>query len=147
MQKVTAVDKEGNIFQIEDERTGHNALVYELFEEFLEPLQDEKIKGDGFIQIWPNAGLITKYLDMMLYLEEINDKKSMDSVTCTIPEEISSSQLNYFEENYLDRIAPFQGLHYHDDMFSCVSEERERELSAEELYDTLKEMVKSKTKM
>lgn len=59
MQRVTAVDKDGNIYSKEDERTGHNELVYELFEEFLEPLQDEEVKGD-FIKIWPNAGLITK---------------------------------------------------------------------------------------
>ena len=50
MQRVTAVDKDGNIYSKEDERTGHNELVYELFEEFLEPLQDEEVKGD-FIKI------------------------------------------------------------------------------------------------
>ncbi len=54
MQRVVAVDKNGNIYSKEDEKTGHNELVYELFEEFLEPLQDEKVKGD-FIKIWPNA--------------------------------------------------------------------------------------------
>ena len=62
------------------------------------------------------------------------------------PEEISSSQLNYFEENYLDRIAPFQGLHYHDDMFSTLSEDREKELTSEEVHSFLIDMVKSKSK-
>ena len=117
-----------------------------MFEEFLESLQDEELKGDGYIKIWPNAGLITKYLDMMLYLEVDNDETSIDSVVCTIPEEISSSQLNYFEENYLDKDAPFLGLHYHKGIFSCVCEERETELSSEEIYNYLKELTKSKTK-
>ena len=146
MRRVTAVDMDGNVIQREDERTGHNGLVYEMFEEFLKPLQDEELKGDGYIKIWPNAGLITKYLDMMLYLEVDNDEASIDSVVCTIPEEISSSQLNYFEENYLDKDAPFLGLHYHKGIFSCVCEERETELSSEEIYNYLKELTKSKTK-
>ena len=121
MRRVTAVDSDGKVLQIEDERKGHNELVYELFEEFLEPLQDEELKGDGYIKIWPNAGLVTKYLDMMLYLEVDNDEASIDSVVCTIPENLSDTQLNYYEENYLDKDAPFLGLHYHDDIFSSVS--------------------------
>lgn len=144
MQRVVAVDKDGNIYSNEDERTGHNELVYELFEEFLEPLQNEEVKGD-FIKIWPNAGLITKYLDMIIYLETVNNEV-YDSIICTIPENLSDTQLNYYEENYLDKDAPFLGLHYHDDIFSSVSEDREEELSSEELYNYLKDMVKSKTK-
>lgn len=144
MQRVVAVDKDGNIYSNEDERTGHNELVYELFEEFLEPLQNEEVKGD-FIKIWPNAGLITKYLDMIIYLETVNNEV-YDSIICTIPENLSDTQLNYYEENYLDKDAPFLGLHYHDDIFSSVSEDREEELSFEELYNYLKDMVKSKTK-
>ena len=50
MQRVVAVDKDGNIYSKEDETTGHNELIYELFEEFLESLQDEGLKGD-FIKI------------------------------------------------------------------------------------------------
>ena len=144
MQRVTAVDKDGNIYSKEDERTGHNELVYELFEEFLEPLQDEEVKGD-FIKIWPNAGLITKYLDMIIYLETVNNEV-YDSIICTIPENLSDNQLNHYEENYLDKDAPFLGLYYHDDMFSNVSEEKDRELTAEEVHSFLKDMVKSKTK-
>ena len=32
MRRVTAVDSDGKGLQIEDERKGHNELVYELFE-------------------------------------------------------------------------------------------------------------------
>ena len=138
--------QEPKVLQTENERTGHNELVYELFEEFLEPLQDEELKGDGYIKIWPNAGLVTKYLDMMLYLEVDNDEASIDSVVCTIPENLSDAQLNYYEENYLDKDAPFLGLYYHDDMFSSVSEEKDRELTAEEVHSFLKDLVKSKSK-
>ena len=144
MQRVVAVDKNGNIYSKEDEKTGHNELVYELFEEFLEPLQDEKVKGD-FIKIWPNAGLITKYLDMIIYLETVNNEV-YDSIICTIPENLSDNQLNHYKENYLDKDAPFLGLYYHDAMFSNVSEEKDRELTAEEVHSFLKDMVKSKTK-
>lgn len=61
MRRVTAVDKDGNIYSKEDEKIGHNELIYELFEEFLKPLQDEVLQGDAYIRIWPNAGIITKY--------------------------------------------------------------------------------------
>lgn len=98
MQRVTAVDKDGKIYSKEDKRTGHNELVYEMFEEFLEPLQDEELKGDVYIKIWPNAGLVTKYLDMMVYLEVDNDEAFIDSVVCTIPENLSDNQLNYYEK-------------------------------------------------
>lgn len=47
MRRVTAIDMDGNVIQREDERIGHNELVYEMFEEFLKPLQDEELKGDG----------------------------------------------------------------------------------------------------
>lgn len=46
MQRVVAVDKDGNIYSKEDEKIGHNELIYELFEEFLEPLQDEVLQGE-----------------------------------------------------------------------------------------------------
>ena len=144
MQRVVAVDKDGNIYSNEDERPGHNELVYELFEEFLEPLQNEEVKGD-FIKIWVNAGLITKYLDMIIYLETVNNEV-YDSIICTFPENLSDAQLNYYEENYLDKDAPFLGLYYHDDMFNNVSEEKDRELTAEEVHSFLKDMVKSKSK-
>ena len=146
MRRVTAVDSDGKVLQIENERTGHNELVYELFEEFLEPLQDEELKGDGYIKIWPNAGLVTKYLDMMLYLEVDNDEASIDSVVCTIPENLSDTQLNYYEDNYLYHKEPFLGLYYHDEEFDTISEDREEELTAEEVHNFLKDMVKSKSK-
>ncbi len=146
MRRVTAIDKDGNIYSKESLKVGHNELVYELFEEFLKTLQDEKLKGDWLIQIWTNAGLITKYLDMMLYLEVVEDLESIDVIVCTIPEEISRVQLDYFDANYLSKIAPFQGLYYHDDMFSCVSEESDKELTADEMHSFLKDIVKEKTK-
>ena len=146
MRRVTAVDMDGNVMQREDESRGHNKIVYEMFKEFLNSIQDKELKGDWYIKIWPNAGLITKNLDMMLYLEVDNDEASIDSVVCTIPENLSDAQLNYYEENYLEKDAPFLGLHFHDDIFSSVSEEQENELSSEELYNFLKDMVKSKSK-
>lgn len=138
------IKKDGNIYSKENERTGHNELVYGLFEEFLEPLQDEEVKG-AFIKIWSNAGLITKYLDMIICLETVNNEV-YDSIICIIPENLSDSQLNHYEENYLDKDAPFLGLYYHDGVFKTISEELDRELTAEEVHSFLTDMVKSKTK-
>ena len=46
MRRVTAVDKDGNIYSKEDEKIGHNELIYELFEEFLEPLQGKTLEKE-----------------------------------------------------------------------------------------------------
>ena len=146
MRRVTAVDMDGNIMQREDERIGHNEIVYEMFKEFLNSIQDKELKGDWYIKIWPNAGLITKYLDMMLYLETFDDEASIDSTICIIPEKINDVVLSYYEENYLDHKEPFLGLYYHDGEFDTISEDREKELTAEEVHNFLKDMVKSKSK-
>ena len=45
MRRVTAVDMDGNIMQREDERIGHNEIVYEMFKEFLNSIQDKELKG------------------------------------------------------------------------------------------------------
>ena len=146
MRRVTAVDMDGNVMQREDESRGHNKIVYEMFKEFLNSIQDKELKGDWYIKIWPNAGLITKNLDMMLYLETFDDKASIDSTICIIPENLSDTQLNYYEDNYLYHKEPFLGLYYHDEEFHTISEDREEELTAEEVHNFLKDMVKSKSK-
>ena len=61
MIKVVAVGKYGNIVMAEDKESLHNDIVYSMFEDFLEPLKDEKVEGD-LINIWPNAFLVIKYL-------------------------------------------------------------------------------------
>ena len=50
MRRVTAVDMDGNIMQREDERIGHNEIVYEMFKEFLNSIQDKELKGDWYIR-------------------------------------------------------------------------------------------------
>ncbi len=83
---------------------------------------------------------------MMLYLETFDDEASIDSTICIIPEKINDVVLSYYEENYLDHKEPFLGLYYHDGKFDTISEDREKELTAEEVHSFLKDMVKSKTK-
>ena len=146
MKKVIAVGSYGNITSAEDVVKLHNDLVYEMFKEFIDSIQDKELKGDWYIKIWPNAGLITKYLDMMLYLETFDDEASIDSTICIIPEKINDLVLSYYEENYLDHKEPFLGLYYHDGEFDTISEDREKELTAEEVHNFLKDMVKSKSK-
>lgn len=46
MKKVVAVGKYGNIVMAEDKESLHNDIVYSMFEDFLEPLKDEKVEGD-----------------------------------------------------------------------------------------------------
>ena len=82
----------------------------------------------------------------MLYLETFDDKASIDSTICIIPENLSDTQLNYYEDNYLYHKEPFLGLYYHDEEFDTISEDREEELTAEEVHNFLKDMVKSKSK-
>ena len=57
MRRITAVDMDGNIMQREDERIGHNEIVYEMFKEFLNSIQDKELKGDWYIRLL--AKLIT----------------------------------------------------------------------------------------
>lgn len=147
MKKVTAVGKYGNVVVDEKDDTNnskimHDKMIYSMFEEVLEPLKNEKVEGD-LINIWPNAGLITKYLEMMVYLETINDEEVINHPVCIIPENVSESQLNYYEENYLHSIDTFITLNYDGDIFKLV---RQDYLDSSELYDFLKTKVNTKVK-
>lgn len=118
MKKVVAVGKYGNIVMAEDKESLHNDIVYSMFEDFLEPLKDEKVEGD-LINIWPNAGLVTKYLEMMVYLEDIKDEM-INSVVCIIPKDLSERQLEYYEDNYKDSIDTFIGIYCDGDKFKLI---------------------------
>ena len=147
MKKVTAVGKYGNVVVDEKDDTNnskimHDKMIYSMFEEVLEPLKNEKVEGD-LINIWPNAGLITKYLEMMVYLETINDEEVINHPVCIIPENVSESQLNYYEENYLHSLDTFITLNYDGDIFKLV---RQDYLDSSELYDFLKTKVNTKVK-
>lgn len=144
MKKVTAVGKYGNVVvdEKDDKKIMHDKMIYSMFEEVLEPLKNEKVEGD-LINIWPNAGLITKYLEMMVYLETINDEEVINHPVCIIPENVSESQLSYYEENYLHSLDTFITLNYNGDIFKLVCQDY---LDSSELYNYLKDMVKSKTK-
>ena len=147
MKKVTAVGKYGNVVVDEKDNTNnskimHDKMIYSMFEEVLEPLKNEKVEGD-LINIWPNAGLITKYLEMMVYLETINDEEVINHPVCIIPENVSESQLNYYEENYLHSLDTFITLNYDGDIFKLV---RQDYLDSSELYDFLKTKVNTKVK-
>ena len=147
MKKVTAVGKYGNVVVDEKDNTNnskimHDKMIYSMFEEVLEPLKNEKVEGD-LINIWPNAGLITKYLEMMVYLETINDEEVINHPVCIIPENVSESQLNYYEDNYLHSLDTFITLNYDGDIFKLV---RQDYLDSSELYDFLKTKVNTKVK-
>lgn len=147
MKKVTAVGKYGNVVVDEKDDTNnskimHDKMIYSMFEEVLEPLKNEKVEGD-LINIWPNAGLITKYLEMMVYLETINDEEVINHPVCIIPENVSESQLNYYEENYLHNLDTFITLNYDGDIFKLVHQDY---LDSSELYDFLKTKVNTKVK-
>lgn len=147
MKKVTAVGKYGNVVVDEKDDTNnskimHDKMIYSMFEEVLEPLKNEKVEGD-LINIWPNAGLITKYLEMMVYLETINDEEVINHPVCIIPENVSESQLNYYEENYLHSLDTFITLNYDGDIFKLV---RQDYLDSSELYDFLKTKLNTKVK-
>lgn len=147
MKKVTAVGKYGNVVVDEKDNTNnskimHDKMIYSMFEEVLEPLKNEKVEGD-LINIWPNAGLITKYLEMMVYLETINDEEVINHPVCIIPENVSESQLNYYEENYLHSLDTFITLNYDGDIFKLV---RQDYLDSSELYDFLKTKLNTKVK-
>lgn len=147
MKKVTVVGKYGNVVVDEKDDTNnskimHDKMIYSMFEEVLEPLKNEKVEGD-LINIWPNAGLITKYLEMTVYLETINDEEVINHPVCIIPENVSESQLNYYEENYLHSLDTFITLNYDGDIFKLV---RQDYLDSSELYDFLKTKLNTKVK-
>ena len=146
MKKVTAVGKYGNVVMDEVETKGeeitHDKMIYNMFKEVLQPLKEERVEGD-LISIWPNAGLITKYLGMMVYLETINDEEVINHPVCIIPENVSESQLNYYEENYLHSLDTFITLNYDGDIFKLV---RQDYLDSSELYDFLKTKLNTKVK-
>lgn len=140
MKKVTAVGKYGNVVIDEVETKGeeitHDKMIYNMFKDVLKPLIEaqESIEGD-LINIWSNAGLVTKYLDMMIYLETIHDDAIINHPICIIPQAISESQLNYYEDNYLHSIDTFIPLYYNGEKFKLLSEHY---FDSEELYNAIK---------
>ena len=140
MKKVTAVGKYGNVVVDEKDDTNnskimHDKMIYSMFEEVLEPLKNEKVEGD-LINIWPNAGLITKYLEMMVYLETINDEEVINHPVCIIPKSIDETQLNYYEENYLNSDDTFISLDYDGERFNLIGNSY---LDSNELHQKLKD--------
>lgn len=135
MKRVTAVGSYGNIVTNEDISKLHNDLVYEMFKDILEPIKVEKVNGD-LIQYWNNAGLITKYLGTMFYLEDIKENEIVNSVVCIIPETVSESQINYFENNYLNSLDTFIGIAFNGEEFKLLDNEYK---DSNSLYIYLKE--------
>ena len=136
MKRVISVGKYGNTVEKEDyEDKLHNKLIYEMFEEVLKTLPDEDLNGE-IIQYWKNAGLIVKYLEDMIYLEDIKEGEVTNSVVCIIPEKISESQMSYYEENYLNSLDTFIGVNYSNDEFKLLDG---KTLSSSGLYDFFKE--------
>ena len=144
MKKVTAVGKYGNVVINEVETKGeeitHDKMIYKMFEEVLKPLQCEQLEGN-LINIWPNAGLITKYLDMIVYLETTHDDAIINHPVCIIPKTISESQLNYYDDNYLHSIDTFIPIYYNGEKFELLSNNY---LDSTELQDILKSKLVSK---
>ena len=144
MKKVTAVGKYGNVVINEVENKGeeitHDKMIYKMFEEVLKPLQGEQLEGN-LINIWPNAGLITKYLDMIVYLETTHDDAIINHPVCIIPKTISESQLNYYDDNYLHSIDTFIPIYYNGEKFELLSNNY---LDSTELQDILKSKLVSK---
>lgn len=144
MKKVTAVGKYGNVVINEVETKGeeitHDKMIYKMFEEVLKPLQGEQLEGN-LINIWPNAGLITKYLDMIVYLETTHDDAIINHPVCIIPKTISESQLNYYDDNYLHSIDTFISIYYNGEKFELLSNNY---LDSTELQDILKSKLVSK---
>ena len=136
MKKVTAVGTYGNVIPKEDSEKNHNDMIYDMFKDVLKPLIEakESVEGD-LINIWPNAGLVTKYLDMMIYLETIHDDAITNHPICIVPQTISESQLNYYEDSYLHSIDTFIPLCYNGEKFKLLSEHY---FDSEELYDAIK---------
>ena len=144
MKKVTAVGKYGNVVINEVETKGeeitHDKMIYKMFEEVLKPIQGEQLEGN-LINIWPNAGLITKYLDMIVYLETTHDDAIINHPVCIIPKTISESQLNYYDDNYLHSIDTFIPIYYNGEKFELLSNNY---LDSTELQDILKSKLVSK---
>lgn len=144
MKKVTAVGKYGNVVINEVETKGeeitHDKMIYKMFEEVLKPLQGQQLEGN-LINIWPNAGLITKYLDMIVYLETTHDDAIINHPVCIIPKTISESQLNYYDDNYLHSIDTFIPIYYNGEKFELLSNNY---LDSTELQDILKSKLVSK---
>lgn len=144
MRRVTAVGQYGNVVMDEVATEGkeitHNEMLYNMFEELLKPLQGEKVEGD-LISIWPNAGLITKYLDMMVYLETTYDDAIVNHPVCIIPQTVSESQLNYYDENYLHSIDTFIPLYYNGEEFKLLGDSY---LDSYELQNIIKSKLASK---
>lgn len=154
MKKVTAVGKYGNIVskEVDDDnlvsqdgsRVNHNIITYEMFKDFIDSLDDKSLTGDKIIGVWPNAFLIAKNLEMMMYLEDVKEKYSSNGVVVIVPNDFSEAQLSYYEDNYLNSIDTFIGIYCDDN--GDFKQIKSLFLDSEQLYDELKNMLKTKTK-
>lgn len=154
MKKVTAVGKYGNFVskEVDDDnlisqdgnRVNHNSITYEMFKDFIDSLDDKSLTGDKLIGVWPNAFLVAKNLEMMMYLEDVNEKYSSNSVVVIVPKDFSESQLSYYEDNYLNSIDTFIGIYC--DVDGDFKQIENLFLDSEQLYNELKSMLKTKTK-
>ena len=154
MKKVTAVGKYGNVVskEVDDDnlvsqdgsRVNHNSITYEMFKDFIDSLDDKSLTGDKIIGVWPNDFLVAKNLEMMMCLEDVNEKYSSKSVVVIVPNDFSESQLSYYEDNYLNSIDTFIGIYCDDN--GDFKQIKSLFLDSEQLYDELKNMLKTKTK-
>ena len=153
MKKVTAVGKYGNVVskEVDDDnlvnqdgiRVNHNSIAYDMFKDFIDSLEDKSLNGDAMVGVWPNAFLVAKNLEMMLYLEDVNEQNPSNSVVVIVPNDFSESQLAYFENNYLNSLDTFISLYCDNGEFRQI---KNLLLTSEQLYDELKNMLKAKTK-
>lgn len=93
--------------------------------------------------MWPNAFLIAKNLEMMVYLDDVNEQNPSNSVVVIVPNDFSESQLAYYENNYLDSLDTFIGLYCDNGEFKQI---KNLLLTSDQLYDELKNILKVKTK-
>ena len=153
MKKVTAVGKYGNVVskKVDDDnlvsqdgiRVNHNSIAYDMFKDFIDSLEDKSLNGDAMVGVWPNAFLVAKNLEMMMYLEDVNEQNPSNSVVVIVPNDFSESQLAYFENNYLNSLDTFISLYCDNGEFRQI---KNLLLTSEQLYDELKNMLKTKTK-
>lgn len=137
MRRVVAIQNNGEaIIREEDSKEiTHEEMICEMFKEILEPLEGEKVEGD-LINIWPHAGILSKHFDMMLYLETLNDDAIINHPVCIIPKSIDETQLNYYEENYLNSDDTFISLDYDGERFNLIGNSY---LDSNELHQKLKD--------
>ena len=154
MKKVTAVGKYGNVVskEVDDNnlvnqdgsRVNHNSITYDMFKDFIDSLEDKSLNGITLVDVWPNAFLIAKNLEMMVYLDDVNEQNPSNSVVVIVPNDFSESQLAYYENNYLDSLDTFIGLYCDNGEFKQI---KNLLLTSDQLYDELKNILKVKKKI